>query len=128
MDLSDRIAPTATMSADMQIKNNGSVAFIYEIEIVAVTGAGADLLDQLALSITIGGKTHNVDAGVLVLKGTPDSQGRVSADWHVAAGTAKDFTVTVSFADLANNNDAQDQTVVFDLIVRAVQATKGPSA
>jgi hypothetical protein len=128
MDLSDRIAPTATMSADMQIKNNGSVAFIYEIEIVAVTGAGADLLDQLALSITIGGKTHKVDAGVLVLKGTPDSQGRVSADWHVAAGTAKDFTVTVSFADLANNNDAQDQTVVFDLIVRAVQATKGPSA
>ncbi len=128
MDLNDRIAPTAQMSADMQIKNNGSVAFVYEIEIVPVAGYGADLLDQLSLSVTVNGTTYGAEAGVLVLKGTPDQEGKVPADWHVFAGQAKDFTVTVSFADQADNNDAQDQTVVFDLTVKAVQATKGPSA
>lgn len=128
MDLDDKISPTAEMSADMQIKNNGSVAFIYEIEILPVAGSGAELLEQLTLSVTVNGTTYQADAGELTLKGTPDSDGKVSADWHVPAGQSKDFTVTVTFADQADNNDAQGQTVVFDLTVKAVQATKGPSA
>ena len=128
MDVTDRIAPTATLSADMQIKNNGSVAFIYEISISPVAGYGADLLDQLSLTLTVDGNVYTAQAGQLVLKGTPDNEGKVPADWHVSAGQAKDFTVTVTFADQADNNDAQDQMVVFDLTVTAVQATKGPSA
>ena len=128
MDINDRIAPTAQLSANMQLKNGGTVAFIYELEITPVAGYGAELLSQLVLSVTVGQNTYTAAAGQLVLKGTPDNDGKVPADWHVTAGQAKDFTVTVSFKDEADNNLAQDQTVVFDLTVKAVQATKGPSA
>ena len=52
----------------------------------------------------------------------------INGKYVVTAGrmyinSSADFTVRVEFVDSTANNDAQNQTCAFDLVVTAVQAT-----
>jgi hypothetical protein len=111
-----KIVPGSYFEAEMNLANNGSVAFDYDVEI-KLLGQSNELANQLQVTITTADGTKTLKLaeidGKLVI-----SEGRL------AMGNSLDFTVKVEFIDGANNNDAQDQTCAFDLVVTAVQATE----
>lgn len=107
----DKIAPECSYAATMRITNNGDVAFGYYIKLDVTEGASTQLLQQLVVEVKANGQTIAVGAAF------------TSAPIGVvAAGKYADFTVTVKFANNANNNNAENQKVAFDLTVYAEQA------
>lgn len=107
----DKIAPGCSYVATMRIANNGDVAFGYYIKLDITKGAATNLINQLVVEVKANGKTIAIGSGF------------TSAPIGVvAAGKYADFTVSVSFAHSANNNNAENQEVAFDLTVYAEQA------
>lgn len=110
-----KIVPGSYFEAEMNLSNNGTVAFDYEVEI-KILGESNKLAEQLKVTVTTatGTKTLMLSEinGKLVI-----SEGRMSIN------SSSSFTVKVEFVDVAANNDAQAQTCAFDLVVTAVQAT-----
>lgn len=117
-----RIVPMSSFTADMVIKNEGDIAFVYWVEIVFdPTSNSQAFAEQLTLSVTPEGgetQTKSLKDG-LSLGSDTDELGTVDL-----GGEAK-FSVTVTFDNLEDevNNSARDSEVSFDLIVHAVQAT-----
>jgi hypothetical protein len=111
-----KIVPGSYFEAEMNLANNGTVAFDYEVEI-KILGESNKLAEQLKVTVTTatGTKTLMLSEinGKLVI-----SEGRMSIN------SSSSFTVKVEFVDVAANNDAQNQTCAFDLVVTAVQATE----
>ena len=125
-----RIVPGSYFDADMEIANNGNVAFTYSVGISLIGDSNA-LAEQLQVTVT-----H--PDGTTTTKKLSDLAGGLS----IATGKMKvtdasqSFSVKVDFIDdvVANanltdgetpmdNDLAQTQSAVFDLSVTAVQAT-----
>ena len=111
-----KIVPGSYFEAEMNLANNGTVAFDYEVEI-KLLGQSNKFAEQLKVTITTseGAETlmlSEID-GKLVI-----SEGRLVLNSSIT------FTVKIEFVDGAANNDAQNQTCAFDLVVTAVQATE----
>ena len=120
-DLTTVIVPQSKYVADMQIKNNGNVAFLYWIEIQYNGTADIDLAKQLEIIV----KTDDDNADFLIngLKvGSVDDPVGI-----LAVGEDAAFTVSVEFLDSDDNDAAKCQSLDFDLIVHAVQVTNNPT-
>ena len=125
------IVPGSYFDADMEIRNNGNVAFTYTFSIV-LNGAANDLADQLTVIIcdADGNEISNMS-----LSGYKN-QAKIFEGKMDGAERLKKFSIKVMFEDDVvvnkdleegetpmNNNLTMNQTVDFDLILEAVQAT-----
>ena len=110
-----KVVPGSYFEAEMNLANNGTVAFDYEVEI-KMLGESNKLAEQLKVTITTSAGTETlmlseIDGKLII------SEGRMPLN------SSASFTVRVEFVDVASNNDAQNETCAFDLVVTAVQAT-----
>ena len=121
----EKIVPSTKYVAKMQIENNSDVAFGYWIEIVCTDKTnGADLAKQLRVTVNTG-----TDASASVNDGlTVGSSSNYVGELII--GATAEFTVTVEFLDsfvaennIDHNDLAQGESLSFDLVVHAVQAT-----
>ncbi len=115
-----RIVPGSYFDADMEISNNGNVAFSYSVKIKLAEESNS-LAEQLRVTVTHPDNTTTTKL-LSELTGT-------GLDIAVGEMTAQDssqkFSVRVDFVNLNSeiNNSAQSETTSFDLIVTAVQKT-----
>lgn len=127
------IVPTCTFSATMKISNDDVLPFDYYIGIVlAKEDANGATIDYSKMYLD-----DQIEVSISVENGTPITQ-RLTGDFTVgsaaapisrlANGEAQSFTITVTFVDEAGNNDAQGETLDFDLVVYAVQNTESAPA
>ena len=121
----EKIVPGSKFIATMRIKNESDVAFGYWIEIVCTDKTnGADLAKQLKVTVNTGS-----DASAFVNDGlTVGSSSNYVGELII--GATAEFTVTVEFLDsfvaennIDHNDLAQGESLSFDLVVHAVQAT-----
>ena len=121
----EKIVPGTKYQASMQVENNSDVAFGYWIEIVCTDKTnGADLAKQLKVTVNTGS-----DASASVNDGlTVGSSSNYVGELII--GATAEFTVTVEFLDsfvaennIDHNDLAQGESLSFDLVVHAVQAT-----
>jgi len=126
----EKIVPGTKYVAKMQVENHSDVAFGYWIEIVCTDKTdgkadGAELANQLKVTVNTGSDASAFVNDGLTVKGADG--GYVG---ELIIGATADFTVTVEFLDSAvsangigDNNLAKSDSLSFDLIVHAVQAT-----
>lgn len=111
------IAPGAWFDAQLQVINEGNVAFTYDVAI-RLRGDANALSEQLLFTVT------HPDGAV-----TEKRLSQLTEEFSLATGRmkatdeAQTFRVKVEFLDEPDNNLAQSQAVVFDLFVTAVQST-----
>ena len=120
-----KIVPYSYFDAQLAIGNNGNVAFDYSVEIKLFTEnekEANELAKQLKVTIT------NADGVVVAEYMLSDLHGEANCEvkaGHMKANeTEHTFGVKVEFVNSENNNDAKSQTAVFDLYVKATQATE----
>lgn len=125
-----KFAPCSYFDADMEIRNNGNVAFDYSVGIALISDSN-DLTEQLIVTVThFDGTTTTKKLSELV-DGASIFTGTMKA-----TETSQSFSVKVEFIDdiVANanlaegeipidNDLAKNQSAVFDLVVTAVQET-----
>ncbi len=128
-----KIAPGSYFEAELELENNGNVAFTYGVKIVMSKDATNDhhLEEQLLVTITQdrnGNGTIEAEEKTCAplsnfIGDTPYAFGEMAAD-----DDAQSFTVRLEFQNLANdvNNKAQTEKAAFDLIVVATQKTNRP--
>lgn len=114
----EKIVPCASYDAKLRLTNNGDVAFSYEV-IIKLTSVSNELAGQLKVYV------DNVDMGYLSAYADA-GQAIVATSTMAKNDTAKEFSVKIVFADLDENNAAQNQQAMFDLLVNAVQLTEEP--
>lgn len=126
------IVPGTKYVATLRVENNSDVAFGFWVRIAASDlTKGEDLAKQIKVTVDKGASASNTVANGLVVK---------SADGgcigEVAVGESDTFTVTVEFMDsyktengleYGDNDQAQNESLSFDLVVHAVQATSPKS-
>lgn len=121
----EKIVPGTKYVAKMKIDNKSDVAFGYWIEIACTDKAnGEDLAKQLKVTVST-----DKDASAFVGDGlTVGSESKPVAE--VLVGSTAYFTVTVEFLDsfiegnnIDHNDLAKGESLAFDLVVHAVQAT-----
>lgn len=132
IETNEKIVPGSKFVATMQIENHSDVAFGYWIQIICTdTTNGEDLSKQLKVTVNTGSEQSDFVGNGLIVKGA--NGGYVD---ELAVGETGTFIVTVEFIDsFLNTNDlgyyendlAQNETINFDLIVHAVQATTAPT-
>lgn len=110
-----KIVPGSYFEAEMNLSNNGTVAFDYEVEI-KILGESNELAEQLQVTLTTANGTETFALSEINGK-------YVVTEGRMYINSSTIFTVKVEFVDGAANNDAQNQTCAFDLVVTAVQAT-----
>ncbi len=117
-----KIVPCSSFIATMQIDNKSDVAFAYWFEIT-VDGeykeTGIDLIKQL--KVTVNGLSMPLSAaasGFTINRNTPT---------NLAKGESDEFVIGVEFMDVADNNAAKQESLIFDLVVHAVQVTEAPA-
>lgn len=129
------IVPGSYFLAEMELSNAGNVAFTYNLSIKTVS-APNDLTNQLQVTITDhSGKTTTKRLSEMI-NGLAINAGEMTIK-----DKAQRFTVKISFIDdidynktLAtgetpmDNDRAQTQSAIFDLVVTAVQATNNTPA
>lgn len=140
------VAPTSWYEAKLKIKNTGDVAFKYDIIIrlkTIVNGDGNVEVDQYNLAKQISVYATNKVDGDYTYQGQlsefidQNSKDAVIAS-YVAKGTTESFKVKIVFDNDADpyrpydesivNNNAMNDEVYFDLIVKAVQLTTNPES
>lgn len=114
----EKIVPCASYDAKLRLTNGGDVAFRYEV-IIKLTSVSNELAGQLKVYV------DNVDMGYLSAYADA-GQAIVATSTMAKNDTAKEFSVKIVFADLDENNAAQNQQATFDLLVNAVQLTEEP--
>ncbi len=116
--------PQSYYKAELDVVNEGSVAFDYGMRIDLTAGADTDLVKQIKITVTYGTNeksfmlcdyaTNDIDLGTL----TTDQSGR--------------FTVKAEFVDDVDkefvNNNAMNETVEFFVQVYATQRVSAPVA
>ncbi len=114
------IVPLCEYTATMQITNDPAkcdVPFGYWIQIIYDGQENLALGDQLQVDVTTeDGTVHTAPVNRHLTVGSESDPIGI-----LAVGTSATFSVRVTFLDLENNNDAQGQSLEFDLIVHAVQ-------
>lgn len=125
------IVPKSSYTATMEITNDSTasdVAFAYWLEIKFDNQTSADLADQLTVTVVTDDGTQNGKTTEVTLSAGQTFIGSETAPIGTLAKTkSQTFKVSVLFDDLDNNNDVQNKTVHFDLIVHAVQVVSAPS-
>ena len=125
-----RLAPGAWFEAEMELENDGNVAFTYDVAI-RLSGDVNAFAQQLRFTVTYA--DGSVSTKLL---------SEMTEEYSIAAGRMRvtdanqKFAVKVEFLDdvkenanqtdsenLMNNNQAMSQSVVFDMHVTAVQST-----
>ena len=115
------IVPGSKYVATMRITNDESksdVDFLYWIEIVFDDSADLSLADQLKVTVTADNTTIEAFLSSGLKLGSENTPIGV-----LSANQSDSFTVAIEFTDNNANNLAKGQTVGFDLVVHAVQAT-----
>lgn len=125
-----RIVPGSYFDADMEIANNGNVAFTYSVGISLISDSNS-LAEQLQVTVTHPDGTTTTKKLSELAGGLSIATGKMKV-----TDASQSFSVRVEFiddavanADLADgetpmdNDLAQTQSAVFDLVVTAVQAT-----
>lgn len=117
IEADEKIAPGSSYEAVMQVKNEGNVAFSYDVTIVL--DASNALAEQLELYV------DGVSKGKLSDYVTSESSTSTTAIYSatVAAEADSTFTIKLVFVESSDNNTAQNQSLSFDLHVAAVQNT-----
>lgn len=121
----EKIVPGSKFVAKMDITNNSDVAFDYWIEIVCTDQKmGANLAKQLKVTVNTGSDASAFVNNGLIVKGEDGYIG------ELGIGDTAAFTVTVEFLDsfvaeneIESNELAEGESLSFDLVVHAVQAT-----
>lgn len=112
------VAPGSSFTAEMQITNNGDVAFFYYVEVFfdsVISDAG--FASMLKLSVTSGsGESRETLIKDGLTLGEDDSGLGV-----VTVGASEIFTVKLEYLNDPQNNKAQNKFVKFDLRVHAIQ-------
>ena len=117
-----KIVPCTSFSATMKIDNNSDVGFAYWFEIVVdgeYKDTGVDLVKQI--KVTVDGASMPLSAttsGLTINKNNPTD---------LAKGASDEFEIGVEFIDDEDNNAAKRESLVFDLVVHAVQVTEAPA-
>ena len=126
-DEQEKIVPGSKFVATLEVKNNSDVAFGYYVDVVCKDKKdGEDLAKQVKITVNSDDNSAFVGEG-LTVKGP---NGYISA---VEIGKSSTFVVTVEFVDshvdntIEDNNLAQGEKVLFDLVVTAVQLTQAPA-
>ena len=125
------IAPTNTLSATFEIKNNGNVAFTYTVKLIVIDPvSGAELADTELLKLHEQLKLTLTDTSNNKQYANPLYNLTITDPNFVANGATRTFKVDVEFLNLENavNNTAMTQRVAFDLVVEAIQATEAQTA
>lgn len=113
-----RIVPGSYFDATLEITNDGNTAFDYTVTVKQLRESNA-LAEQLQVTVTHADGTRTVRMLSTLSEGLTVEAGRMQV-----GETVQRFSVRVDFIDDTNvNNDAQELTAAFDLIVEAVQAT-----
>lgn len=113
-----RIVPGSYFDATLEITNDGNTAFDYTVTVKQLQESNA-LAEQLQVTVTRADGTQTVRMLSTLSEGVTVEAGRMQV-----GETVQRFSVRVDFIDDTNvNNDAQELTAAFDLIVEAVQAT-----
>lgn len=120
IDSSDiRIVPGSYFDADLEIKNAGNTAFNYSVSI-KLLGDSTDLAEQLKVTV----RDENGDVIDTQMLGDLANGMSIDTGKMKVGDTVQKFSVRVEFIDNTSiNNDAQNDSAVFDLVVTAVQAT-----
>lgn len=122
IDSGHKIVPGCSYAATLKLTNNTDVAFAYWIEIINRDLNGLELADQLKIAVKIG---EGEEASEILSKGL--MVGSASDPIGVLTKTNSTvFDVSLVFRDLANNNDAMNQSLNFDVVVHAVQVIDPP--
>lgn len=112
------IVPGSYFDATLEITNDGNTAFDYIVTVKQLRESNA-LAEQLQVTVTHADGTQTVRMLSTLSEGLTVEAGRMQV-----GETVQRFSVRVDFIDDTNvNNDAQELTAAFDLIVEAVQAT-----
>lgn len=127
------LVPGSYFDAKLAIQSAGNVAFDYSIS-VQLFGEASDLADQLRVTVSdADGKTVGSAMLSELAGGMSIAIGTMEVDAEPAAfGVRVDFVDQSDYntqpgldiEDYIRNNDAQNEIAEFDLIVRAVQATR----
>ena len=126
-----RIAPGSYFDAKLKILNDNSegsnfysnVAFTYSIEIVFLSGHDNNLAEQLQVTVT----NHYGETSTMMLADVTNGH-KFQVGMLLPGEGGHDFQIRVDFLDDVWNSDlennlAQGEGLVFDLVVTAVQAT-----
>ncbi len=112
------VAPGSSFTAEMNIRNNGNVAFYYYVEVL-FNSIVSDPTFASMLKLTAESENH-AKQETLIKDGLTlgeDEKGLGT----IGSGDSETFTVKLEFLDNANNNKVEGKFVLFDLRVHAVQ-------
>lgn len=117
-----KIIPGSYFDATMQIfrGDNSNVAFDYSVSIVITDQTTQELADQLAVTVW---DVNNTKTEYKLSDFVGGKQINIGAIDNNTASPHQ-FRVRIDFPDRADNNEAQTDTVNFDLVVYAVQLSK----
>lgn len=122
-----RIVPGSYFEAEMQLANNGTVAYDYSVEIHLISRSNEqvnELAKQLKVTFKVGDKEESHMLSELIEQASKSGGKYTIASGRLPLESNTGFTVRVEFVLSDNNNAAQDQACAFDLVINAVQATK----
>ena len=123
------IVPGSFFDAELAIRNKGSIAFTYSVEL-KLSGLSNALAEQLEVTVTMSDGTVITKMLSELADGIPIASGSSKLD-----ESETKFSIKVAFVDdvvvnenadessAIDNDLAQSQTAAFDIIVTAVQAT-----
>lgn len=122
----DRVVPGCWYEAELEVSNNGDVAFDYGVKILwnesgTATELQLILASQIQITVTQGDKQTQ-----FMLNAAKDvnfDEPLLAKSEHNAT-SSKTFTVRAEFVDDEENNQVQDTDLYFDLQVYATQVTK----
>lgn len=121
----EKIVPTSYYAAKLKLENKGSVAIKYTVQIKAKDGSAQELAKQIKVYIGQG-EADNVTytESEFLMSGNNESTTIIVASGEMdKTKSTTEFWVKVQFEDGKNNNDAQNKSVNFDLLVTATQKT-----
>ncbi len=112
-----QIVPGSYFDAELEFRKDSTITFDYSIEIRMSNEVSA-LAEQLQVTVT-----HPDGSQTVKMLDELASGLRIDAGTMSPADAAQKFGVRIDFVGNAANNNAQDDSVVFDLVVWAQQAT-----
>lgn len=123
----DYIVPGSEFETNLEIRNSktsgstttiSTVAFTYTVNL-DIGATSNDLVDQVTISYKIG----NGDYSVAKKLSEFGSQSILSGSLKGQSADSAKFSIKLAFPDLDTNNNAQNETADFDLIISATQKT-----
>lgn len=123
----DYIVPGSEFEANLEIRNSktsggttaySTVAFTYTVNL-DMGETSNDLVDQVTISYKIGAGEYSVAKKLSEF----GSQSILSGSLKGQSADSAKFSIKLAFPDLDTNNNAQNETADFDLIISATQKT-----